>query len=330
MPMEKISPKIYEEASAPILKVIQEATESLEGCVYKLDYDPILDALIAAKKRGVSVTLFVEASPYQHAGSNQTTTNILALEKSGIKVIKNLKTQKESQLHAKFLLADGKKLLLTTMNWDQESFLGSTSWHQIPPQGDAPTRDVALLLEDPVLIEEASQAIKWAKTGEILKTPSHVSLNFGPLSSTRDYIMQALMTAKKSLQIWQQSVQDDQIIDALIKLQEGGVQVSLVMTHDPFNASLKGKEDGNLPNLHRLTKAGVKIYRLPSFSFPYIHMKGAIIDGERFLFTSSNFYPKSLDNGFEVSYNLDDIEAVKALLVVFEKDVHSGQLFKLN
>jgi len=322
VPATAVAPEIAAEAAKPILDFIAGAQKTLHGCVYKLDYAPIIDALIQAKEgRGVDVTLFVESNPFQHAGSDQAVTNIAYLKAAGITVLEKLPHYPEAQLHAKFLLADNARLLLTTINWDQESFLGASKWRDTPPQGDAPTRDVALILDNPALVRESLQWLQWLEKGIDPHFPAATALNFGPLRSTRAYMTEHLNQATKSVHLWQQSVQDDVLVDALIALQKRGVSVSLVMTADPFNAALKGRTDGNLPNLGRLAAAGVQVHRVPSFTLPYIHMKGALIDGKTFLFTTANFYKSSLDQGFEVSSALQEPKMLQVLEETFQKDV---------
>ncbi len=309
---------------APILEFIESAKGNLRGCVYKLDHPLILQAL-KNKAKQISVQLFVESTPFQHQGSDQATTNIVDLKTHGVQVFEKLPEYPSSQLHAKFLV-DDERVLVTTQNWDVESFVGALGWRNAEPSGDAPTRDVLFIFDDKKLAQEVTKKFDSFVHPDGKRSPGSFFV-FGPQDNTRNFIEMALKSAKKSVQIDQQSMQDKGIVETLQSLLTSGKAVEIVMSEDPFHKGLKGKTD-ETGNLEKLVALGAKISLIPTFTFPYVHQKTVIIDGKHLLFTTSNFYKPSLDEGFEISFLLDNEEVTQNLVRIFRSDYRKGILMK--
>ena len=305
----------------PVVDLIKKARHSIDGCVYKLEYEPIVEALCAKARSGVRVRLLVEKSPFCHdSGTDNAQTPIVRLEKAG--VIVDVAPQDAPQRHAKCLVVDGKQVMFTTANFDTETFLGTQAWRQKGSGGDAPTRDIMLVDDDPKIVSELQAWLAHVRDFENTTQPSHPVLAVGPYISTRNVIEHVIEEAQLSCRIWQQSIQDEEIVERIIQAQKRGVIVEIVMTQDPFH---KGDDDPNKKMIQKLTQAGVSIYQIAPYKMPYIHMKGVLIDEKRFLFTTTNFYAPSLDEGIEISFWVTTPSVVNPLKNLFVQDKQAGR-----
>lgn len=119
----------------------------------------------------------------------------------------------------------------------------------------------------------------------------------------RDELEKALMNAKKSISIQAQYVQDDRLVDLLLKRQND-LDLRILV--------------GKWQNDWWVEKFDTWVVRI--VKSPYIHAKNMLIDESSLMIGSMNFSTNALDNNREIGIVTSDMRAVKTFMRQFEKD----------
>jgi len=100
-----------------IVRLVGNATDSIEGALYRFSHPGLAQALERAVNRGVRVRLLVDANKYQE---NRTTQELL----SGAIIPFRLsygRRGRGSKMHHKFAVLDRQMVLTGSYNWTMES-----------------------------------------------------------------------------------------------------------------------------------------------------------------------------------------------------------------
>jgi cardiolipin synthase len=100
----------------PVLGLLADATESLRVKQFTLSEPRLVQDLIDAHRRGVSVRVML--NPHWSSGDRPNDAVFRRLQQAGFRVHR----QKHLKLYAKFILGDGKRALLGSMNIDRSAF----------------------------------------------------------------------------------------------------------------------------------------------------------------------------------------------------------------
>jgi phosphatidylserine/phosphatidylglycerophosphate/cardiolipin synthase-like enzyme len=98
-----------------LIETLNEAKQKITIAMFTLTQSQIAEALIAAQRRGVAVTIAIDY--YTSRGASKKT--LRTLEKEGVKI---LLSQGKELLHHKWALIDEKTLILGSANWTQAAF----------------------------------------------------------------------------------------------------------------------------------------------------------------------------------------------------------------
>lgn len=109
-------PDVKKEAIASLLRTLRLAKNSIHLAMFTLTYPVLAKELIAAKKRGVNVTVIVDARSGMGIGSK----TIADLRKAGVNVMLSSGIE---LLHYKHLIIDDKILISGSANWTKAAFL---------------------------------------------------------------------------------------------------------------------------------------------------------------------------------------------------------------
>lgn len=109
-------PDIKKEAIASLLRMLRLSKKSIHLAMFTLTYPILIKELINAKKRGVNVTVIVDARSGMGIGSK----SIAALRKAHVKVMLSSGIE---LLHYKHLIIDDKILVSGSANWTKAAFL---------------------------------------------------------------------------------------------------------------------------------------------------------------------------------------------------------------
>jgi phosphatidylserine/phosphatidylglycerophosphate/cardiolipin synthase-like enzyme len=162
-----------------LLEAIKKAKSTLDIAAYKLSDPDIIEALLrASQERNIKVNLLIEPKVYLHDKTLDLETPFKKLRAGGIQIFYT--PPRFNQSHYKMLVIDKKWGLMSTGNFDQESFEGIKN-------GDAPCRDFAMTITDPRLIEEMltlltadieNQRIVLKESQQLVVGPEHQRMTF--------------------------------------------------------------------------------------------------------------------------------------------------------
>ena len=299
-----------EEGRVPYLNMIQGAKKSLDVMIYVIDDPSLAQALIDAHDRGVKVRILIEKEKYSHEQSESSSEKtIKRLEQAGIPLKKT--PDHVAQTHTKLIIQDSTKALVSTGNMDAESFDGL-------PGIARPARDFAVDVTNPEILLELQTLFTQDWLGQVTEGIKHVTVAPGPY---RDWVLNEINQAEKSLEIYQQDFTDPVLQKAVLAALARGVQVSLIMTPYPFSK----KWDKNIPFQETLGKKGACVCLRDDL---YIHAKLVLIDRgtpkARALFGTSNFYAPSLDKNREIALLITDKEDLQTFGGVFDQDIKAS------
>lgn len=299
-------------SSDPFISLIDRAKNEILMASYKLQekklpQQDLLDALKRANDRGVTVHLISEnrlseVEVVEGSGGVEKGDSRRAYEERGVKIYSNL--GKFSQSHTKFIIVDGKEVMIGNTNFDKD------------PEGvrslQPPSRDFSVLTKDPLVIEELTVAF-WADArGEQFSRCSETLL-WGP-EGQREKIYALLESAKHSIRIYQQDVTDEGVMERLVQAAKRGVEVELIMSPHTFGWN---NPDNNTPNQDKLMKAGGHVFLTSSVS---VHAKVFILDDELMYLGSTNFYQPAIDQNRNVGLMTRNSNLISQVLQVFAGD----------
>lgn len=297
-----------EEGRTPWLEAINHAERMIEMAAYKISDPEVLRALRNAAQRGVAIHIVVEPETYQHGGSSNAASPIAALTQ--IATVHTL-SKRFSQSHHKMIVIDEEWGLISTGNIDQESFDG------LPKKQIAAARDIAIPILDRDIIEEMLQVFR-SDVKDVRISPHATPLVWGP-DHQRSTFLKLFNQAKKTIDIYQQSVQDEGLVQAIAGAARTGVQVRVLMMPFPFGM----KNDPNIPNQNLMISAGANVGLTNRY---YMHAKVVIVDGKKMYVGSGNFYTPTLDQARELGIITENPDHIKRVQAVFESDWKSATI----
>lgn len=297
----------------PFLKAISEAEKSLHLAVYKLSDPEIIKALEKAAKRNVQIKIIYEPNIYKHSAQSEQSS-------TGVESLKNLPTvslhthsKDYAQVHHKLIIIDEKKALISTINFDKESFDGIKD-------SSPPCRDFSLEIksdDNPELLNELVIGFE-ADLKDQTFNGIHPALIWGP-QGQREKIIKLIEAATESIDLYQQDIQDKKIVGSLISALDRGIKIRLIMMPFPFDS--EKKKDNNIPNQNLLINNKAQVGLVDKH---YIHAKAMLIDGskanKKLYIGSTNFYAASLDKNRELGLVTTDRNAIENFSRVFSED----------
>lgn len=286
-------------------EAITKANNSIDLVMYSLSDPVLVQDLIDAKKRGLSVRIIKEKQIFKHENNISTASDrtLERLQNAGIEVHSQpqrfLEKNPKSQAHDKILVVDGAYAILSSGNWDSESL--------------AHTRDFAVAItphNDPKALQEIKDVFEADWNNQPIET-TVPTLIWGP-DGQREGLTQLLESAQSSVYVYQQSYNDPQLAKILEQKAKIGVEVKLLMMPFPF-----GGTDHNNPFQEALIAAGGEV----KFNLEYyMHAKAIIIDNKIIYIGSCNFYPSSIESNRELGWLTSNAEIVANLRFVFSHD----------
>lgn len=307
-----------DEAYPAMLAAIHAAQTSVALLTYILDDDragePVLDALIAAHRRGVAVRVLIDG-----IGARRASKGLRRLKRAGVPhrsflwswlpwkmALINLRN------HRKLLVVDG-----------ETAFTGGINIRQAYLHRDNPgplACDLHFRARGPIVRELQRQfALDWAFEGgdtlsgptwfpELLPVGSSLArvLPDGPdedLLKIQRVLFQAVTLAKSEVLVFTPYLLPDEALTAALEAAaQRGVDVRLVLpaTNEPALMNPLTVEDLG-PSLAHGVKLGFK-------QGPFEHTKLALVDGAWVLLGSSNWDPRSLRLNFELCVEVYDSE----------------------
>lgn len=290
----------------------QEPDSELKGILTQL----------VAKQIDVKIIAEGRLTPQEIKGNTNLPVNtaLNAFKGIGATVIVNLEQFKN--VHAKFLFNDDVAVVSST-NYDFDPIQ-----KEVVENKRVEKRDVSVVLKDKGTIDELKYVFGAIIAGKDVNWQPYLydvyNLREGETRLTwpiqhREHISAIIINAKDNIKIYQQSLQDDEIVDLLV---QQGDKVYVLMSLYPF-----GKKEGtpseknpSHQNLERLLSAGAHIKLTVEV---HVHDKELVADGKIAYGGSANFYAPVLNkNGDNLNVGIitKDPEYIKDFERYFDKD----------
>jgi cardiolipin synthase len=287
-----VSPELVVEnysGMIPIFDAIQNAKKSIHLEIYGFTQYDLARAIGRASARGIEVKVMFEKSPVGGDTENWNIKNML--RHYGVQM--KWANPAYFLTHAKFLVVDGEKGYIFTGNFTYSTF------HK--------NREFGIEVTDKDTVNEMEKIFESDWNREPVKEVSAPNLVLSPVNS-RAKIESLIKSATKSIDIWQQEMEDNEINDLIEQEIKKGIKVRII-----------------IPPLYRVAGNSYAVDQLgadhiKSLPDPYVHAKVIIVDGKSAYIGSNNFSGASLDMNREMGYITSDQSIISELLDLFKVD----------
>ncbi len=282
---------------------IGRASRTVDMAIYQLDLPAVVEALLDARERGVTVRVITDIDTLEDPGENEA---FLALEAAGIPVVGG---NSDAIMHNKFVVVDG--AAVWTGSWN---FTANDTYRY---------NNNAIAIQSPELASNYRATFQkmWfdrtfgeprepGGTQPILSIQGVTVENyFAPENEVTERLAQRLMAAQRSIDFMAFSFTEDLLGDAILARAEQGVAVRGVFENTGSNTQFS--EYG------RLREAGLDVLQDGN---PYLmHHKVFVIDGQSVVLGSFNFSANAQDSNDENLLIIDDAALAARFLEQFER-----------
>jgi phosphatidylserine/phosphatidylglycerophosphate/cardiolipin synthase-like enzyme len=290
----------------PILDAIDSATKTLRIKMFVFSDTQLVNAVIAAKVRGVEVRVMLNRARRDGEEENEETRK--SLQAAGIEV---MDPNPEFVLtHEKSMTVDDEITFIKSLNWDTKNL--------------TTTRDYVIVTNYPHEVKEAIAGFEADWNREKFETGSDASLIWCP-GNGRDRIAGFIDNANHSLYLQNERYQDLVIIERLIQASKRGVKVH-VMAKAPHTLKVDKLIEG-VEGLRIMDDVGIKIHVM---KHPKLHGKILFSDNNRAVVGSINLTAGSFEDRRELAIELNDDDVIDRLSDVIKTDWESSHPMDLS
>lgn len=283
--------------TGPVVNAIKDAKKSVWLEIYLLSNQDIISALEEDANRGIDVRVMLEQHPFG-GGNISPTTTVSKLKSAGVKA--QFTNPAFKLTHEKGMVIDQATAYIMTSNFTNAALgAGSSTRNREYLIVDTNKKDVQAVAS----IFQAD----WDRT-----TPdiSNDNLVVSPVNS-RNAFTTLIGSAKKTLQIEAEEMNDNSLEEALITADQQGVEVQVILPKQNDNS-------GSTPDgIASIKHGGVSVREDSKL---YMHAKIIIVDGKKAFVGSENISTQSLDENRELGIIISDNDVLNTLQQTFEKD----------
>ncbi len=289
-------------AQVDVMAGINGAKSSIHMLMFRLTEPKIIDALIAAKARGVDVQIILDSNSLakeKPGGPSQV------LGAGGVTVIKS--SSQFSISHYKSFVVDGSMAYIMTMNLTRIADR---------------VRDVGYMTADAeavAFVEELFKVDADNAANNSMNSPTKIPANMviSPVNS-KERLSSLIKSAKTDLKVVVENLSYTDLIQDMIDAKARGVDVQVMLPRCNISNA-----DFDLPAAKTLSDAGVNVRMMPppdSVDLPYLHQKSMMIDGAKGFLGSENFSFNSIEKARELGLIFDDASQVGQMTKIFMQD----------
>jgi len=280
----------------PILDGIADANQLLRIKMFIFSEPVLIDAVIAARQRGVIVKVMLNPSRSNGAVLNETTRK--KLEEAGVEVKDTNPVFKVS--HEKSMVVDDRIAFVQSLNW--------------APRHLTETRDYAISTTHTKEVAEIINCFDcdWLRMPFNPGETAHLIWCRG---NGRIRIAHFIDSAKHSLFLQNDRYQDMVIIERLIRAANRGVKVH-IMSPSPHSMKQEKLVEA-VGGLRIMNDVGIKIHNLQHL---VLHAKLLMADGERAIIGSINLTTGSFDERRELAIEIANEKILERLREIEHKD----------
>lgn len=285
-----------DDTGKPIIDAIDTARKSLRIKMFVFSDPDLLNAVIAAKQRGVNVRVML--NPARRTGEEDNIESRAALEAADVEV-------KDSNpefgiTHEKSMVVDDEFAFVKSLNWATKNL--------------TETRDYAIGTHHIHEVEEIAAGFD-ADWDRKEFDPGKDSYLIWCCGNGRERLARLIDSAKHTLFVQNERYQDSVIIERLVRAAMRGVKVHVMAK--PPHALKKDKLVEGVGGLRIMDDVGIEIHKLKHLK---LHGKMLLADGVRAIVGSINLAPGSFDDRRELAIEVHDDEIVERLTQIAQHD----------
>jgi phosphatidylserine/phosphatidylglycerophosphate/cardiolipin synthase-like enzyme len=282
-----------DDSPRPILDAIAGACQSLCVKMFVFTDPALLEAVLAARRRGARVRVIL--NPARRSGEVDNEATRRELEGGGVEVADG---NPEFELtHEKSMVVDETTAFVKSFNWATNNL--------------TETRDYAVVTSHRHEVREITDCFEADWDRQRFDPGERSRLVWCP--GGREWIGRFIDEARHSLFIQNERYQDTVILEHLVRAHGRGVKVH-VMARPPHTLKPEKLVEG-VGGLRIMNDVGIKVHKLKHLK---LHAKMLLADGAAAIVGSINLAPGSLDQRRELAIDVRDGDVVEQL----EKIVH--------
>jgi cardiolipin synthase len=295
-----------DDSSKPLIDAINGAKSSLRIKMFVFSDQSLLDAAIAAKRRGVDVRVML--NPERRDGEKENTEVRKKLKAASVMV-------RDSNpffdvTHEKSMVVDGETAYIQSLNWE--------------PRNLTETRDYAVVTSHAHEVGETAAGFDadWERKDFAALHDSNLIWCTG---NGRLRICEFIDRAKQSLWLQNERYQDPVVIEHLVRAHVRGVKIR-IMARPPHKLKKEKLVEG-VSGLRVLQDLGIPVHKLKHIK---LHGKVMLADDKRAIVGSINIAPGSFDSRRELAIEVDDEHIIHRLRKTLEHDWENSTLLDLS
>jgi phosphatidylserine/phosphatidylglycerophosphate/cardiolipin synthase-like enzyme len=295
-----------DDAAKPILDAIARAAKTLRVKMFVFSDPALLDAVIAARQRGVHVRVML--NPARRSGEEDNEATRRKLARAGIDVIDS--NPRVDLTHEKSMVVDDATAFIKSLNWATKNL--------------TETRDYAVVTDHRHEVDEIVQCFEADWHRKPFDPGPGAHLIWCPING-RDRIAQFIDGAKHTLFVQNERYQDAVILERIVRAARRGVKVH-VMARPPHSLK-KEKLVEAVGGMRILDDVGVKIHKLKGLK---LHGKMLLADNVAAIVGSINLAPGSFDSRRELAIEVHDSDVVDRLHKIAKQDWENSHPLDLS
>jgi cardiolipin synthase len=295
-----------DDTGGEIISAIEQAERSILIKMFLFSDPDLLNAVVAAKKRGIDVRVMLNPARRNGEEENEETRKIL--ESSGIEVRDS--NPNFILTHEKSMVVDERLGFIKSLNWETKNL--------------TETRDYAIITSHHREVEEIMLCFE-ADWNRHSFDPGENSYLIWCSNNGRTRIANFIDDAKHSLFVQNERFQDLVIIERIVRAASRGVKVH-VMARPPHTLKMDKLVEG-VGGLRIMEDVGIKIHKLRHLK---LHGKMLLADGCRAIVGSINLTPGSFDHRRELAIEVNDDVVIERLKQIAHYDWENSHTLDLS
>ncbi|HWD86607.1 MAG TPA: phospholipase D-like domain-containing protein [Mucilaginibacter sp.] len=295
-----------DDTAKPVIDAINKAEKSLHIKMFLFSDPELIEAVIAAKQRGVKVKVML--NPIRRNGDDDNEETRAKLEAAGIKVHDSNPCFVIT--HEKSMVVDEELAFVKSLNWETKNL--------------TETRDYAIVTSNPYEVKEILLCFEADWHREDFDPGEDTKLIWCSLNG-RAKIAHFIDQAQHTLFIQNERFQDLVIIERIVRAAARGVKVH-VMASPPHTLKIDKLVEG-VGGLRIMDDMGIKIHKLKHLK---LHGKMLLADGCRAIIGSINLAPGSFDHRRELAIEVHDEDIIERLQKIAHHDWENSHTLDLS
>ncbi len=295
-----------DDSAQPILDAIGGAKKSLRIKMFVFSDPALMDAVIAARRRGVTARVML--NPARRSGEEDNEETRRKLSHADVEVIDS--NPAVDLTHEKSMVVDDATAFVKSLNWATKNL--------------TETRDYAVVTLHGHEVDEIIECFEADWHRKPFNPGDKAHLIWCPING-RERIARFIDEAKHTLFVQNERYQDAVIIERLVRAARRDVKVH-VMARPPHKLKVEKLIEG-VGGLRILDDVGVKIHKLKGLQ---LHGKMMLADGAAAIVGSINLAPGSFDSRRELAVEVRDDHIVKRLHKVAHHDWENSHPLDLS